>query len=197
MRRGFSLAEVLVTCSLLALILGLLAELVSEYAAATNFGAAKDQATASLEFTIAQLRSDIEASVEILPPAGTQLKLRRVHFVPSSFIPPHATEVPAAPVPPIPLRFRPVTPPATWEPWPDTQLVEVTYKLEPSGLWRGVDSPSSSFPSGRSLLGAAVRGLQVESVSVQGLVSLRLSVEEAKGNVRSLNTYCCRMVDHP
>lgn len=159
MRRGFTLAEALVACGLLLSILTAMAVLVRSFSAS---GRASDVHASSLSgarLAMESVRRDAESATKLLEPVlgsvnpEPTLRLQRID--------PEVARLP---------EDYPSSPPAFWDPYEPTQVVEVRYSMLGQTLIREVGFQDGTLRKTRvaeNLGGFSVSSLPDETLQVR------------------------------
>jgi len=163
-RRGITLIEVLLTCLLFSLALGLLAGFVGKASDVMRFSTGKDRATEAARLALDRMQDELSGAVQVLAPAsGTSPTLQFVRL---------DARVPGRLPNPVPVPA-----PSSWDPVDPNFLIQVTYQLNGDLLQRTVLHNDGSQEVETLLEQAQV--LQTERISPV-CVKIHLSVWDSR-----------------
>ena len=158
---GFSILEAIVSLSLLATLLAMVAVLSNQYSRITEAGFTKDRMMYAVEQALRNLRLDIEASLAAPARTPYPLTLRRVH--PNDF-----------------NRYTPVKG-VPWDPWSGPRTIQVGYMVSSEGLVRVVDN------SNAIVVASGVTGFDFDPGRA-GLVVVFITTVDPKGRLITIQS---------
>jgi type II secretory pathway component PulJ len=158
MRRGTTLAEVMIASFLLLLILTTVTVLVRSYSSTMTASDNRDMALSGSRQAIESVTHDLEAAGQLVQPvlaSNTDSAILRLTR-------------PDPEIVRLPETF-PASPPGSWDPYDPAQTIQVRYALDGDALWRTVtlgDSSVKKTQVGTQMRGFFVKSLADESVSI-------------------------------
>lgn len=166
--RGITLIEVLLTCLLFSVALGLLAGFVGRVSDVMRFSSGKDRTVQAARLALDRMQDELSGALQLLEPASTpsdKLQLVRLN--------PRVTGRLPNPLP--------STLPASWDPVDPAFLIQVTYALVDDQLQRTVLHNDGSTRA--EVLLDQVQGLQTERLTPAS-VRLTLLVWDSRRTTR-------------
>ncbi|MEW6277205.1 MAG: hypothetical protein AB1758_01180 [Candidatus Eremiobacterota bacterium] len=161
--RAFTLAEALISLVLVALVLGIVAAMMGEYASIGRFSSGRDQAALAVQVALERMAGETREAAAVLKPdaanLSSELLLERLD--------PSYEGLPA-PVPD--------PPPPSWNPYPAAARIQVRYRLASGTLVREVtpaSGPTRSMAVAESLGGLACRLLASGNVEISVSVQVK------------------------